>query len=394
MDMRESFEQQRERAEKRLRRDTADARIHSHTLSPGNREILSAFQRRLDGIDALVEAAVRRTAETLDAFDRDQPPPNRDNRVLLRELPVRALHKMDAAGAELRHSIAQAALGSLRMLAQQLPEKRAAPGFLDTLERAFGRMDAVAAQVQAFFAYEVSPGVPIRALLPDVEQRVAAALDDLNRAGPSAAWRPASDDWAQAHAARIVRTIDAVLESFIRVGRQLDAIRVSLAEVVQDVFDLYHNIAAQKGIAFACSVEQPRSAPLAAGAVRRPDRVFADRPSLKNALGELVNNACRHGFPASHQGPRHVRITVCALPEKDAAAVIIADTGCGVCEQDLAALVARTPASGGGHGLGMSRRIIERDHLGKLTMHTRPGEGTRMQATFPRRLTNEMLEDA
>ncbi|MFH1919261.1 MAG: ATP-binding protein [Planctomycetota bacterium] len=384
MDVQRSPEEARDHAEKRLRKNIETVHFSGNELSARNRQFLCAFQSRLDALDELVEVTAKRAADTVAEHEgQDAVHLNLDGRSY-GTLSPRALYKMDAASAELRHSIAQAALGSLRMLAQQLPEKHQDAVFVQKLVSAFEHVQGVRAQTTSYFDYLVSPGLTVRSILPEVERKVNAALNELANAAESSSWEPDSADWAEAFSERVVQAIDSILDVFMNLRERLDLVRVSARRIAEEVCELGRSFAVQQNVSLNCGCKS--SEPWREESAGNEDgryRIFADRDALMNAFGELVRNACRHAFPVTHQGRKEVNVTVRNLPEDDAVTISVKDNGCGMERKDIAALGSGISQSGGGYGFRMVRRVIEAEHLGKLTVESTPGKGTCIEARLP-----------
>jgi signal transduction histidine kinase len=386
MSLEDTYGEAWKRASKRLQQTRQNARFHGGSLSAPNQQLLSDFQSRLDAVDEFVESTGRRAADVMRDFEQRRVAPSLAESVSFQSLPVPSQYKLDAASAEFRHSIGQAALGSLRMFGQQVPEKRLDAAFRDKLKSAFDRVAGVRAQAQAYFDYEVAPALLVRRLFPAAERTVNAALTELDQAATPVAWRLDSPDWSQSFSDRIVRTIDSVFEAVNESKEQIDRLRVSLAEIAEEVFNLYRDIAHQQGVVLGMSIEHPGGPGSGTDGAASLYGIFARRDGLKDAFGEIIRNSCRHAFPAARAGSKETSITLGRLLDEDAVLVTVADNGCGMDERQLAGLDAGMSTSGGGYGYRLVRNVIEKEHLGRLKIQSAPGQGTCVEARFPRRL--------
>lgn len=119
--------------------------------------------------------------------------------------------------------------------------------------------------------------------------------------------------------------------------------------------------------------------------VDAPDRLVCrlDRTLFQRAIGNLLTNALTHT-------PAGGRVTVTASVEGKTLFVTVSDTGIGVAEEHLPHLFdrfyrpdrARTAGQGVGLGLSIVKSIVEL-HRGRLSVASRPGEGTVVTMHFP-----------
>lgn len=66
----------------------------------------------------------------------------------------------------------------------------------------------------------------------------------------------------------------------------------------------------------------------------------------------------------------------------------VADTGCGIPEENQEKVFEFAYTSreeGHGLGLAMVHQVVVEDHGGRVELHSRPGEGTRVVLIFPAR---------
>ncbi len=99
--------------------------------------------------------------------------------------------------------------------------------------------------------------------------------------------------------------------------------------------------------------------------------VDANREQVEAAIGNLVENAWRHGGP-------EVSVRVAGTVEGDRVGVRVVDTGGGISAANLPKVFDRfftTNRVGGGTGLGLALvRAIARTHGGDVTVRSEPGE--------------------
>jgi PAS domain S-box-containing protein len=113
----------------------------------------------------------------------------------------------------------------------------------------------------------------------------------------------------------------------------------------------------------------------------RLPRVCADRERIQQVLGNLLGNALKFT-------PSGGSIEVQAGSSDGEVFVEVCDTGPGIPEEELPHLFERfwqskrTRRGGAGLGLAISRGIVEA-HGGRLTVRSRPGEGSRFRFTLP-----------
>jgi two-component system phosphate regulon sensor histidine kinase PhoR len=111
--------------------------------------------------------------------------------------------------------------------------------------------------------------------------------------------------------------------------------------------------------------------------------VVADRVQVHQLLDNLIGNAVRYGCP----GPVSVRAAI----EGDHLVLTVVDQGEGIAAEHIPRLTERfyrvdtgRSRAQGGTGLGLSivKHIVER-HRGRLSIESRPGEGTTVRVQLP-----------
>jgi signal transduction histidine kinase len=145
---------------------------------------------------------------------------------------------------------------------------------------------------------------------------------------------------------------------------------VDAAGVLQDVAELYGDVAEDKGVTL--EVEAPESV-----------AVSADRNRLRQVLANLVDNAVKYT-------PGGGRVTLRARRVNGEVALEVEDTGAGIAAEDLPRIWDRLyrgdrSRSERGLGLGLSlvRAVVEA-HKGRAEVASSPGHGARFTVTLPR----------
>jgi signal transduction histidine kinase len=113
--------------------------------------------------------------------------------------------------------------------------------------------------------------------------------------------------------------------------------------------------------------------------------LYGDPDRIEEALGILVDNACKYT-------PDKGRIAVTTRRHRDRVVVDVADTGVGIPSEDLASIfdrfyrsdVSRSKETGGfGLGLAIAKHIVDASG-GSLTVRSIVGKGTTFEVTLPR----------
>ena len=148
----------------------------------------------------------------------------------------------------------------------------------------------------------------------------------------------------------------------------------SLAELLHDVAQEFELEAREKGIAI--------------GVETRPDdsMVHADIGLIQRVLENLIRNALKHT-------PRDGSITISLSEKPGSVAVAVADTGCGIAENELEHIFDRfyrskntqeAKTDSTGLGLAIVKRILDL-HGSRITVASRPDHGTRFEFDVPAR---------
>ena len=130
---------------------------------------------------------------------------------------------------------------------------------------------------------------------------------------------------------------------------------------------------------------------------KRPDgpvRLSFDAEKVESILSNLISNA----FKYTNEGGK---VTLSVEQEKDAVRFSVADTGIGISPEDQERIfefffrASNGNSQGAGDGIGLSivRSLVE-VHGGKITVDSRPGEGSTFSFTIPFGLTANNLSSA
>lgn len=146
---------------------------------------------------------------------------------------------------------------------------------------------------------------------------------------------------------------------------KLDIEPFSLAELVSDIIQKFHITAEEKRISIRTVLQ---------GEI---PFVLADIGMIERVLDNLIENALR--FSSEHD-----TVTVSLIPGGSSVSVTVADTGCGISEEDLPFIFDRfyqgkrsngERHDGSGIGLSIAKRIVEL-HESELEVESTPGSGT------------------
>ncbi len=148
----------------------------------------------------------------------------------------------------------------------------------------------------------------------------------------------------------------------------------SLAELLHDVAQEFELAAREKGI------------DLVIEALPKGATVVADIGLVQRVLENLLRNALKYT-------PEGGEVRVTLEPRDESVAVAVADTGCGIAEADLERIFDRfyrsenapeTDGDSAGLGLAIVRRILDL-HGSRITVRSKPDEGTRFEFRLPAR---------
>ena len=170
----------------------------------------------------------------------------------------------------------------------------------------------------------------------------------------------------------LLAVINDVLDfSKIEAGKmQLDCAELSLMELIGEIFDLFRESAATKGLELSVRIDKGL-----------PDRFLGDSMRLRQILSNLVSNAIKFTEAGG------VRIAVDSRPAEGEALMVrfeISDTGVGISpaqQENIFNAFAQADASttrrygGTGLGLTIARELVELMG-GRIGVNSGPGEGS------------------
>jgi len=296
--------------------------------------------------------------------------------VTLNDLSVRALHRLDAANSRLRHSVVEACFYNLRMLAQELPGRRAGNGgFMKNLADALAKVADARRLTEEYFACDVAPNVRVRNLFTSEGHAVSQSFADIE--GCRQEGIPSRDDApaCQRFAERVVGDVDDILSAVDRIREATRGRRIPVREALEELVAIHRGACEAEGVSLELTA-----------APEDDLQVFADRPALLDALSELIRNALKYAFPACLNGEKRIALRLEVDEESRDAVIAVADTGCGMTAERLERVgAAGASTSGGGDGVAMVRRIIEGEHLGLVTYQSELEKGTTVRVRLPRR---------
>jgi len=174
-----------------------------------------------------------------------------------------------------------------------------------------------------------------------------------------------------------IHRLNVMVENFLSVGKPLALKKtdVDLAGLVRDVIGLARQKAIEQGI--SVDVED-QGVPL---------RFHGDPVQIKTCLMNVVLNAIQ-AMPAGG----HLTIAMSYRKtggsngaDASAIEVTVTDTGAGIGEEDLTRIFDpyfTTKKLGIGLGLAITKKIVE-EHKGRISVRSRPQEGTTMCISFP-----------
>jgi signal transduction histidine kinase len=210
-----------------------------------------------------------------------------------------------------------------------------------------------------------------RRFLTDVSHQVATPLATImtnlsimQRASRSGSANVAIED-SVAEAERMKRML-ARLRALAHADEDVPLRRelVDLAELTADVIRAYASQAGTSGVGLVTEVVAPA-------------RVSADKDLLREAVGNLVDNAVR-------ASPRGADVKLRVARGATGPSIEVIDSGPGIEEQRLPRLFERFQRSDSGSGLGLAiaRRVVER-HGGTIRVHTARGTGSTFTIELP-----------
>lgn len=292
----------------------------------------------------------------------------------LEDLSIRALHRLDAANSRLRHSVVEACFYNLRLLAQELPDRRGNGDFAKNLDEALANASNARKLIDAHLAYEAKRGVTVAGLFPQEREAVMRALGDIERLAAAGVPERNNVEASRAFGDRIVADVDDALSAIDRMRAAVAGRRIPIWPVLEELVSMHRP---------ACEA-QDVELELHGDGVRH--EVFAQREPLLNALSELVKNALRHACSAGQDGGNRIAVRLGTDESTHDTVISVADNGRGIPPERLALIgSAGASTSGGGDGIAMVRRIIEGEQFGLVTFESEPGKGTTVRVRLPRR---------
>jgi len=153
---------------------------------------------------------------------------------------------------------------------------------------------------------------------------------------------------------------------------------VSIAQVIESFAEEGSSLARQKGILF--SLQVPSDLPC----------VYGSQSRLQQVITNLVNNAINYTAEGE--------VVIRAMATDSEVLVEVADTGCGILQDDLPKVFedffrgGNVESKGTGLGLSISRRIVEA-HGGRIWAESpcpETGKGSKFCFTVPRKMDVEM----
>ena len=155
-------------------------------------------------------------------------------------------------------------------------------------------------------------------------------------------------------------------------GKPAETTRECLSSILQEAVSL-----AQQGAA------EPQ--PDIRFSLLLPESLFISghRSRLLQGFINIITNAIEACEATGRPG--HIAVSI-ERQSDDFARVMISDNGCGMSRdavRDCVDLFSSSKVSGMGFGLPISRKVIEQDHSGVMTLESSPGEGTTVTVLLP-----------
>ena len=151
---------------------------------------------------------------------------------------------------------------------------------------------------------------------------------------------------------------------------KLELAQADLGSLVDDVMELYENVAAEKGI----SVTRQSAESF---------RVLIDPARIRQVFANLLDNALKYT-------PQGGTVLIGLRGESDHVIISFRDSGPGISESDLPHIwerLYRGDKSRNEHGLGLGLslvRAIVQAHRGQVTVSSKPQEGSDFRVHLPR----------
>lgn len=269
------------------------------------------------------------------------------------------LARMDS---DIRHSVVEACFYNLKLLVQLLPDKFAAPGFLDRLEPILSQIPSVRSRLEDYF--DASAGkATVGAHFPKVREAIGLSLDALQKDLSFLEKDSIAQESAKALAERMPREIDRVMNELARIKQALEACKASAWEVLEQALRIQDRALEEACVEVSLVVEPDA----------RSARLFLDREALLDAFIELIRNALDHGFACAPEEGRQLKISLGILRDSQKRlAIQFEDNGVG----ERASEVPKPGHSG--KGMEMVKSVIEKIHGGEFAFSAGQ-QGARVQ---------------
>jgi signal transduction histidine kinase len=163
-------------------------------------------------------------------------------------------------------------------------------------------------------------------------------------------------------------------------GRLPELKMVSPNSLVEEIIDLYHGVASDVGVELVADLDSNiRKIPL-------------DAQGIHTCLTNLVSNA----IDACHMSDSKTkRVTISTEEKRGALIFTVSDSGSGI-DSEIKRKVFTTfftTKGGQGTGLGLlTTSKIVKEHGGKISAHSKKGQGSSFRMTFPRKMLNSLYK--
>jgi signal transduction histidine kinase len=166
-----------------------------------------------------------------------------------------------------------------------------------------------------------------------------------------------------------IRRLDRLIENFLRFARSDRAahVQVDLAHLARETAQLVEKEAERRGVRVLVASDGPAVV------------VEGDREAIRSSILNLVLNS----FEAMPHGGT---LTLSVRQAEGEARLEVADTGQGIPSRDQEKVfdfAYTTREEGHGLGLAMVHQVVVEDHGGRVSLSSRPGEGTQVLLAFP-----------
>ncbi|MCD6404608.1 MAG: SUMF1/EgtB/PvdO family nonheme iron enzyme [Planctomycetes bacterium] len=281
----------------------------------------------------------------------------------LEHLSPAALHVLECADGDLRHSTGMRSLANYKALAQLASERMDKPGFREKLDSAREGARLAEKECRAFFEKPLPGNGAVCDIFPAERDAAFEGLARLKAAPLDA----------------VAGAVDLVLDALSSVTAAVQARRSSLRGFIEGQGARLGSLCEPSDVQFVTDVRLVEDSSL-----------FLDESAFSDALTELVHNSLKYAF-AEKKGT--VRLEASDGNDPNETVIAVSDDGRGVPEEIRERLFERgVSTAGSGEGLSLVRHIVEDVHLGRLSLET-GGNGTRWEITLPVRLAREKLAE-